>query len=925
MKKYLSFLLPIGLITVLLLSSCVSTPPADDADIWALLSRGDSQVPRFFQGDYDVNITDSEGKTPLHYAVARRDIQLTRLFVSLGANPNVSDLSGQTPLGISIENNDAVISAHLVSGGANIHQELTDGQTPALKALETGIVIFSSLLTPASIATVDNKNRTVLHHASMAGNVQAVQNILRLLPGSAAQINAQDNESNNALDYALLQPQSRSHIEVSEQLILSGAFSESPVFNFLGPAVRSGNYNIRRNDGLAPIHFAVMNRYTGFISFLLGKNIDINIKSTSGATALHEAARSGNIEIIRMLLNAGADVNAKDASNNSPLHTGIPPEVHSEVVTLLLEKEADPNLRDDHGDTPLHIAIILNRDISVIQALLNGGSDIHIRNIQGKTPLYVAVQEHRLSLIPVLLSYGSEIFAADNTGTTPFDLAARANNNSFNLMIVPETVNQRDSEGNTMLHAAIRNRANPTQIALILDQRALVDARNRDGETALHIAVRMNQRESGEFLISRGANIFSLNSSGHSPLYIALTSTTLREWMINPTTINARDGIGNNMLHYASEWRLNNVIPVIIRHGISVEEPNATGETPLFMAIRTNSPSTIRTLLENNANINRRDSQGNSVLHTAVRWNALESTELLLAQRIDINSHSLNGNTALHDAIIFGMTNIESLLIREGSNLEARNIDGNTPLMEAVRSGFTASAERLIQNRADVNTRNIRGDTPLHIAVSMENIPLVNILLRMGVSIHARNTRNRTPFQLSLTISPEMVSTLLSGDRINVSDDMGNSPLHIALQERASENMITSIIGRGLRINVVDSNGRTPLRLAVDMELWPQAKIIADAGADPFLAAVDNKTPAEISFSKGDDCIRALFSGRAINARDSSGNTILHLAARHSSPDIVHTLLDLGANRTIRNVSLEVPFDIAVRWNRMDIAELLRL
>jgi len=655
----------------------------------------------------------------------------------------------------------------------------------------------------------------------------------------------------------------------------------------------------------------------------LDKKVDINVKSTSGATPLHEAVRNGRIEVINLLIQHGADVNAVDAKGNSPLHVGMPSHVHRDVVTILMQHGANPNLRDEHGDTPLHVAVILNRSAEAVQALLNGGSDVHIRNIQGKTPLYIAVQERRNSLIPIFISYGAEVFAADNSGTTPFDLASGSNDNTFAMLITEETVNQRDSEGNTMLHITVRNRGNPLQLNRILDQKASVDARNREGDTALHIAVKTNQKENGEFLVSRGASIFSLNSEGHSPIFLAFSLNPLREWIINMATIQARDGLGNSMLHYAAQWNLLNSIPIIIRSGLSVEETNATGQTPLFLATRNDSPATIRVLVENRANLNARDTQGNSLLHAAVRWNAINCATLLLENGIDVNVFSLNGNTPLHDAVALGMSDIETLLINKGANLEVRNVDGNTPFMESVRAGLVPSIEKLAQNGADTNTRNIRGDTPLHIAVSMERVDLVTILLRMGTSIHARNTRNRTPFQIALSVSPRMVSTLLTGNRIHSSDDMGNSALHVAIQERASSEIVRAIVTAGSRINAVDNNGKTPLRLAVDLNQWDAVKIIADAGADPFMAAVDNKSPAELSFTKGNECIRAIFSGRAINSRDSSGNTILHFAARYGNPESINMLIHLGANRGIRNIATESPYDIAIRWNRTDNADLL--
>jgi len=925
MKKALFFLAPMSVLIVLglIIISCKSAPAP--LDIWALLRSGDERAPGYFLSEVEVNAVDPDGRTPLHYSAERKDAQLTGFFIALGAKPNVLDINGQSPLGISVENGDADVAKILAGAGADIHLQLTDNKTAASIALEKSPSVFMAILTPASIASTDNSGKTVLHLASIAGNYQAVTNILGILPSSKASINAFDKDSKNALDYALSRPDSRSHIDIAEQLILSGANSDNPIYTYFGPAARSSNYNIRRNEGLSPIHHAIMNNHAGLISFLLDKKVDLNIKSTSGATPLHEAVRTGNIQNINLLLDRGADVNAVDAKGNTPLHTGIPSHVHREVITMLLEKGADPNLRDEHGDTPLHIAIILNRSTEIIQAILNGGSDVYIRNIDGKTPLYIAVQEGRTALIPVLLSYGSEVFAADNSGVTPFDLAARTNDSTFNLLIAPETVNQRDSGGNTMLHAVVRNNGNPIQLGKILDLRSPVDARNRDGDTALHLAVRMNQRENGEFLISRGANIFSVNSAGDSPLYLALSNSNgIREWIINPNTIIARDGLGNTMLHYAAQWGLNNAIPTIIKYGISVNEGNATGETPLFYAAKTDSVSTISVLLDNNANLNARDTQGNSVLHAAVRWNAEKSASLFISSGIDINVFSLNGNTPLHDAVALGMSDIETLLIKEGANLEVRNVDGNTPLMEAVRGGRIPSIEKLIQNGADTSTRNIRGDTPLHIAVSIERLDLVNIILRTNASIHALNTRNRTPFQISLGISPRMVSTLLTTNRINIPDDMGNSALHIALQEKVSADIIRTIIAQGARLNAVDNNGKSPLRVAVDMELWEQAKALSDAGADPFLSAVDNRTPADISFAKGEVCTRAIFSGRAINSKDSSGNTILHLAARQGTPEIIDILIQLGANRTIRNIASEIPFDIAIRWNRGENAALLR-
>jgi ankyrin repeat protein len=168
-----------------------------------------------------------------------------------------------------------------------------------------------------------------------------------------------------------------------------------------------------------------------------------------------------------------------------------------------------------------------------------------------------------------------------------------------------------------------------------------------------------------------------------------------------------------------------------------------------------------------------------------------------------------------------------------------------------------------------------------------------------------------------------MVSTLLTKDRIAAADDDGHAPLHIAILNAAPAGMIRIIIDQGGRISAIDSGGRTPLRMAVDKANWEAVRMLAEAGSDPFSTAGDGKTPAELVIASGQTGVRALFSGRAINARDRAGNTVLHYAAKTGDPDMVTLLLSLGANKSVKNFAAESPADIAQRWNRRDLAALL--
>ncbi|WP_461248228.1 ankyrin repeat domain-containing protein, partial [Treponema sp. R6D11] len=357
MKKvsfFRSFFIVLTVI-LLLISGCKSTskkPP----DVWALLQSGDENARNHFLSEVDVNAVDPDGKSPLHYAAEKNDAQLAAFFISLGANPNVTDNSGQTPLGICIKNNDAKVAEVLATGGLDIHQTIPieDNAIASILAMEKAPSVFNAILTPITVNSIDRSGRTILHIAVIAGNETAVTDILKISSTSIALINKKDNDDKNAVDYALERPDSRTHMSIAEQLILAGGYCDNQIFTYFGPAVRSGNYNIRRNEGLAPIHFAVIENHTGLIYFLLDKKVDLNIKTTSGATALHEASRVGNKDVIALLIKNGADVNARDGKGNTPLHVGIPVNVYLDVLGMLVANGADVNLRDEHGDTPLH-------------------------------------------------------------------------------------------------------------------------------------------------------------------------------------------------------------------------------------------------------------------------------------------------------------------------------------------------------------------------------------------------------------------------------------------------------------------------------------------------------------------------------------------------------------------------------------------
>jgi ankyrin repeat protein len=907
---------------MLLVFGCKSTPEKEET-VFTLLAAGKiAEAKELFRGKTNVSERDEEGRTTLHIAAEMEDPDLASFLIALGADVNAVDNQGRTPLAISTIKLDTPTGSVLAAAGSDIHHPLSTGSTETIALQSLWDKDFANgILNANTINSTDASGRTILHLAALTGTSNMIDPII----AKGGEINRKDNTGKTALDTAFLRTDSVNHAYTAEKIILAGGASENPFFAYLAPPVRSSNYNIRLTDGYTVYHYAAREGYSGYIDYLTEKRADVNVKNNAGSTPLHEAARNGQLGAMEQLIVVGADVNAQDAKGNTSMHRALPPEQHRAAVLLLLEREANPNLRDEHGEIPLQVVITLHRDYDIVNSLLAGGSEVSNRNIDGKTALYLAVEEDQVEIVPLLLAYGSDIFAADNTGLTPIEKAIQEKRPALEELVTGETVQRSDSTGNTILHIAVRNRADQAITTRILDKNAAVNARNKEGNTALHIAVVNNDESSGNLLIARGADIFAPNSAGESPLYLAFHSSgSVREWMLNEKTLEARDGLGNTALHYAAQWKLAQHVPLMVKRGARLEASNATGETPLFWAARADSPETVEALLKQGALLTARDSLGNSSLHSAVRWNAQNAAPALIEAGISVNSQNLAGKAPLHDAVRLGLNGMEEQLVAHGAALEIRDNQGNTPLMEAVMAGFPGAAERLTDKGADPVARNNSGDTPLHIAVVIQRVDLVTLLLGCGASIHARNSQGITPFNTALTVSPYMVSTLLTKDRIYIADDDGLSPLHIAIKQRAAPAMIQAVIARGCRISAVDREGRTPLRLALDIGSYSEAKVLADAGSDVFTAAVDGRTPADLAIAKGPDAIQSVFSGKAIGARDGSGNTVLHYAAKIGNTSAISLLIGLGADKNIKNIASESPAEIARRWNHQQAEALLQ-
>src|SRR5574344_2135896 len=404
---------------------------------------------------------------------------------------------------------------------------------------------------------------------------------------------------------------------------------------------------------------------------------------------------------------------------------------------------------------------------------------------------------------------------------------------------------------------------------------------------------------------------------------LALTNGgEVQDWVLGSSVISGDDGNGNTPLHYAAEWKLDDAVQYLIHKGADVNKKNANGETPLFNAVKADSPTTVKLLVAKGANPDTRDLRGNTPLHYAVRWNALHAATQLLTDGCAIDSKNASGKTALSDAARSGAKAMVTLLLSKGAFINASDATGKTVLTDAVQSEYADMVQLLLSNGASVNIQDMYGRNSYHEAADIGDTKIIKLLLSAGGNPLSRDSFGKTPFSLAITKGTAVIQAVL-GDNMTLVDSDGNNPLHAAVASRASADIMQFLINKGYPIDQRNGQGLSPLEYAIIQNQHILAKILLKNNADPFITDNSGECAVTNAFKQGNEDILTDMVKTAGIRTDLQGDTMLHYAARTADAATVKTLLDLGLDRSRRNTAGETPYDIAKRWKRMDIAQLL--
>jgi ankyrin repeat protein len=488
--------------------------PVDRQLIDAVKNSDAHAVRSMIQQHADVNATEADGFTALHWAAQRDNLEIANLLIAAGANVKAASQYNITPLSLACTNGDAAMIERFLKAGADPNATSEEGQT--------------ALMT-----------------ASLTGKVDAV----KLLLTRGAKVNAKEPWKGQT---ALMWAASEGNTDTAAMLIEFGA-----------------EVNARSNSGFTPFLFAVRNGHIDAAKVLLAHGANVNDVAPDGTSALGMAVINAYYELAVVLLDHGANPNAPDP-RGSVLHSlawmrrpgsspsagaGLPPvgppipQGNVDSLTLakvLLAHGANPNVRiawkeikynRDFGQVRLPLDIPIGRkyisyvgatpfyiaaqggDAEYMRVLAAGGADPKMPTVQNITPLMAAAgigywdgespgpyagcpESDRIEAVKVALELGNDINAHADFGEYPIE-----GDGQYLLLNYPLNINN-------------------------MPPNALGDVR-WSGATALHGAVVSGQIGVVKYLIDHGAKIDAKTRLGWTPLMLAngiFVSNTKKEF-----------------------------------------------------------------------------------------------------------------------------------------------------------------------------------------------------------------------------------------------------------------------------------------------------------------------------------------------------------------------------------------------------------
>lgn len=322
--------------------------------------------------------------------------------------------------------------------------------------------------------------------------------------------------------------------------------------------------------------------------------------------------------------------------------------------------------------------------------------------------------------------------------------------------------------------------------------------------------------------------------------------------LCNGLNINARDGKGKTLLHYASEENNEETVSFLIMHGALINAKNASGHTALDESVEWGREKSAYCLINSGANIHQKDNNGDTIFHRIASQNNVRLYKHILESE---KNPSAKLREYVNDLIAnCKKTNniISELLIQKGADYNEKNNQGLTVLDCAAHSMYANLVKRLLDLDASFSSNSYESlCSTVSYAGDCKNIRL---LANKGITFPDYSILLASASGHTMAVE-ELIAT---GDvDIDFQNEKGCSSLMLACGDENIA-MVKLLLEKGANVNLGDAKGFTALHIACGVGAVNIVSLLLSHGADPNRIADNLYPPLKVECMKNQEAVEAL-------------------------------------------------------------------
>lgn len=346
----------------------------------------------------NVNCTDCNGKTALHYASSKGYQDLLLLLVTdADIDVNIQDKNGNTALHMAATyGHESCVKALIYSCpklNPNICNE--NKESPLHIGARNGFleIVKTLLENGASTTTLNATSKTAIaiaHNEHIKNIIQKYSDKkLEFYSTNLAKITCSKNEDNVDCKNHGIRPKNVEEFKKINLLINAIKNNDLPLTCFYLGFNNSEKADV--SDKCHPLCHCDkcqnddIDSCSSVKTEPVAESLHINMCNVEGYTPIHVAAQYGRTNILNVLIDCQADINVKAYKTMyTPLHLACMFQRIQIVRELVRCSNCEINAQDSHGNTALFYAIFKN-DTRIIEILLQNNADTDIKNYKGKS------------------------------------------------------------------------------------------------------------------------------------------------------------------------------------------------------------------------------------------------------------------------------------------------------------------------------------------------------------------------------------------------------------------------------------------------------------------------------------------------------------------------------------------------------------